>query len=252
VAPLRLRVLGRTSLEGARGSIAGGLLDQRPGRPLKLLACVPGRSATHEEIAEALWPDGGDAASHPVRPIVRRLREGLAELAPAVDPSDVVTTSRAAYGLDTGRVWIDADAFALTIRAAAAAQLDHGGPRVEALFRRAMRLYRGDLMSEEGSADWAVRERERLRTLAEQGLRALVELCLLRGDAAGAGGYQEWLAALLPFDSDVQRRHLELLVGRGRRTEAMQRYVAFRDRLAQWFAAEPEFTPADLLADGLG
>jgi DNA-binding SARP family transcriptional activator len=44
-----------------------------------------------------------------------------------------------------------------------------------------------------------------------------------------------------PYDSDAQRRHIELSLRRGRRTEAVRRYTLFRRRLARDFGQEPDF-----------
>jgi DNA-binding SARP family transcriptional activator len=247
---LRLRIftLGRTCVEGPDGSVAGGWLNQRPGRLLKYLVCASGRTATHDQIAEALWPQTGSAGPGMVRHVVHRLRERLAEIGPWVD-GDVIVTLSSSYGLQPDSVWIDADALEASIRAAAAGYLGGEGAHIEQLFSHAVSLYRSDFMADEAYAEWAIWERERLRGLTEQALRALVELRLRRADLATAAAYQERLAELLPFDPDVHRRMMELLLERGRRSEAMRRYALFRAMMLREFGEEPDFSLGDLLRD---
>ena len=243
---LRIFTLGHTCLEGPDGSATGGWLTQRPGRLLKFLVCASGRTATHDQIAEALWPQTGAAGPGMVRHVVHRLRERLAEIGPWGD-GEVVMTLRSSYGLRSDGVWIDADALEASIRAAAAGYLGGEGARVEQLFSHAVSIYRSDFMADEAYAEWAIWERERLRGLTEQALRALVELRLRRADLAKAADYQERLAELLPFDPDVHQRLMELLLERGRRSEAMRRYALFRAMMLREFGEEPEFSLSDLL-----
>ena len=50
-------------------------------------------------------------------------------------------------------------------------------------------------------------------------------------------------------DNDAQRRHIELSLRRGRRTEAVRRYKLFQQRLQRNFDVEPDFTLAELVVD---
>ncbi len=52
--------------------------------------------------------------------------------------------------------------------------------------RGALELYGGDLLPEDGPADWVVERRERCRLLAVGAAQLLAELCLAAGDAAEA------------------------------------------------------------------
>jgi two-component SAPR family response regulator len=51
---------------------------------------------------------------------------------------------------------------------------------------RALDLYRGELLAEEGPADWVVRERERYRALALEAAFGLASTCAEAGDLVGA------------------------------------------------------------------
>jgi DNA-binding SARP family transcriptional activator len=124
-----------------------------------------------------------------------------------------------------------------------------GGEREAALHRLepATNLYRGDFLADEPYAEWALAERSRFEELAGRALRALIELRLAADDLEGAARHARRLADTEPYDNDAQRRHIELSLRRGRRTEAVRRYKLFEQRLLRNFDDEPDFTLAELV-----
>ena len=116
------------------------------------------------------------------------------------------------------------------------------------LVASAARLYGGDFLADEPYAEWAIAERDRLRAVAANGLRALAELRLARDDVDGAVIDLERLAELEPYDVDVHRRLIGLALRRGRRTEAVRRYNALRRRMLTTFGEELEFSLSDVAA----
>ena len=143
-------------------------------------------------------------------------------------------------------VWLDAELFETEISSGLSlfAQGDTaaGANRLE----RGVALYRGDLFTENLYAEWALEERDRLRDLAGRGLRALVEIARSAGDLDTAAPHARRLAAMEPFDMDVQREFIEICMGRGRRSEAMRRYAMLRKRVKREFGQDPDFTLGDL------
>jgi DNA-binding SARP family transcriptional activator len=109
-----------------------------------------------------------------------------------------------------------------------------------------MALYRGDFLAEEPYADWAQAERDRLRALAAEALRVLTPLHEHHGNLPAASATLERLIELEPFDVDVHRDLIELALRRGRRTEAVRRYSALRQRMLTTFGEDVSFTLADL------
>src|SRR6185436_15206302 len=105
-----------------------------------------------------------------------------------------------------------------------------------------------DFLADEPYAEWAIAERDRLRAVAANGLRALAELRLARDDVDGAVIDLERLAELEPYDVDVHRRLIGLALRRGRRTEAVRRYNALRRRMLTTFGEELEFSLSDVAA----
>jgi DNA-binding SARP family transcriptional activator len=113
---------------------------------------------------------------------------------------------------------------------------------------QARRLYRGDFLAEDADAEWARPERNRLRELAAEMLRALTDLELRHGDLGAASVHARQLSQMLPLDSDVHETFLRICLEMGRHSEAARGHEIFRHRLLRHFGREPGFTLAELTA----
>lgn len=245
---LTVKALGRIRVDSREGPLGGNWLQQRPGQILKYLICERDRVVQAEEIAEALWPHSGREALSSVRHFIHGLRDKLEPGRLPRTPSTFVVTVRGGYALNRRHVRIDADVFAEAVRNGLGAY-DRGEEDASSeLLEFAMSMYRGDLLEDELYAEWAMPERDRLRAMATDSVRALSQLALARGDHAVAAKHLERLAEFEPFDSDVHKELLRVMLAAGRRSEALRRYGTFRARLAKEFRAEPGFTLADLPA----
>ena len=245
-ARLRVFAFGRTRVESsATGSMTGLWLDQRPGQLFKYLICARDRIVTADELAQALSPTDTRASSS-VRYLVHVLRAKLEPSRRSRDESRFIESSKGGYALNRSLVWIDATEFERLAAAGLATLVAGDRESAARLLESAANLYRGDFLADEPYAVWALTERDRLQDLAAKALRALVELSLMDDQLEAAARHARRLADLEPFDNDAQRRHIEVSLRRGRRTEAVRRYKLFKQRLAKDFDAEPDFTLADL------
>ena len=242
---LRIRTLGRTQVEADGRDLGGEWLDQRPGQLLKYLICERHRLVTSDEIGDALWPHAGPMTRNSVRHQVHVLRERLEPQRVSRAVSRFIVTRRGGYMLDPEQIWLDADQFESECRDGLAL-FGQGDASAATRLERALTLYRGDLMAENLYAEWALEERDRLRELAGQGLRAMVGLARAAGDLDTAAEHARRLAAMEPFDMDVQRDFIEICLSRGRRSEAMRRYAIVRKRVKREFGQAPDFTLGDL------
>ncbi|MGO9763585.1 MAG: AfsR/SARP family transcriptional regulator [Solirubrobacteraceae bacterium] len=243
---LRIRTLGRTTVESLEGPIGGAWLDQRAGQLLKYLVAERQRAVTVDEIGESIWPGGAEyTVGTSVRYYVHALRCKLEPQRGCREPSTFIIARSGSYRLELDHVEIDADEFEAHVTAGlAAAELDPQAGAAE--LERGLAIYRGDFLADLPYAEWAMPERHRLHDLACIGLRRLADIRMELRVLDGAARALERLATLQPFDEDVHRRLIELDIMQGRRSDAVRRYDALRSRLKRTFGHDPEFTLGEL------
>jgi len=247
---LKVCTLGRTRVESAEGPIGGAWLEHRAGQLLKLLVCERDRTLTAEEIAEALWPATGRGAPATVRYVVHVLRQRIEPTRSSGDPSAFIVARNGGYAVDRARVRVDADEFEAAVEAGLSAfARGEGASAASESLEEALRLYEGDFLADEPSAEWAFLERERLRNLASRALLAAGQLALDAGDPDTAAVRVERAAELHPLDTGIQRRLIALCLRRERESEAARRYQALRARLDRELGKPVEFELAELIAE---
>jgi two-component SAPR family response regulator len=125
-----------------------GRVQKKPLFLLKLLIALGGRNISASQLEETLWPDAeGDAARLCLKTNVQRLRKLLAS-------GKALAYSNGRLTLCPRYCWVDAWAFE---RMVTQAEADSG--------KKAIQLYQGDFLKDEGEQSWAVLRRERLRRL---------------------------------------------------------------------------------------
>jgi DNA-binding SARP family transcriptional activator len=242
---LRVFTLGRSRVESGEGPLAGEWLGHRPGHVLKYLVCHRERVVPTDELIETFWPESGRKGVTNVRQAVHTLRDRLQPDRPKHGGSAFVASRSGGYELERAFVWIDADDFEGSVREGVKAHAEGDIETAEVALSRAAGLYRGDFLAEEIYAEWAFGERDRLREMAAQALRGLAEIRATQGDLEGATEQLHRLGELEPYDMDVQRDLLSMLVRRGRHAEAARRHELLRRRYRKTFGEEP---PVDLSA----
>jgi DNA-binding SARP family transcriptional activator len=245
-AQLRIYTFGGTRVESSEGPIGGRWLEQRPGQLFKYLLAERHRVVRREEIAETIWPGADRRILGSVRHFVHALRARLEPERAPREASSFILNIQGGYAIDRRHVYIDADDFEDQVRAG----LDHLAAGRVGLARerleRALELYTGDFLADEPYADWAMVQRDALRRLAADALRALAAIARRSGDLDAAGRHLERLGELEPFDIDVHREIIGLCLARGRRSEALRRYAALRVRILRTFGEEVDFALSDL------
>ena len=175
---VRIRTLGGFSIEVDGVPVALDRVKPRARALLRLLAAHGGQPVHREVITDALWPgSGGQAVARSLHVAVSSLR-GLFVAALGPDGSRLVVREGEAYRLATPPGALDVERFEqATMEARSARSGSANGTAVEA-FGRALDAYRGDLLPEDGPAEWVVERRERLRTEALEVACALAESAL--------------------------------------------------------------------------
>jgi DNA-binding SARP family transcriptional activator len=154
---------------------------------LRLLAVHAGNPVHREVLQTAFWPDA-DAETG-----ARNLHVAVSSLRSWLEPG--VGRGGSSFLLREGdayRLAIQADAevdlvqFSKALAAARVARLRGGVDAVITHFQQALDLYAGELLPEDGPAEWAIEPRERFRAGALEAAQGLAELLLKQGDPAAA------------------------------------------------------------------
>jgi DNA-binding SARP family transcriptional activator len=226
---------------GFRMEIAGRVVDLAGVRPrarsaLRLLALHAGRFVHREVLIEALWSDLAPAAATRNMQVTISSLRGLIEPVAGRGRAQLLVRSGDAYGLVLPPgAYADTAAFTDAVRrwqrmrrsGSFAAEVD--------AMRTALAAYGGDLLPEEGPADWAVEARDEFRQQATRVARELATAELSQGNVTEAVRAAEQCIALDPHDdegwqvllrayarsatpakaADARRRYAEMLAGLG-------------------------------------
>jgi DNA-binding SARP family transcriptional activator len=132
---------------------------------LRLLALHGGRPVHREVLTEAMWPEADGETG------TRNLHVAISTLRKAVGP-ELIARDGDAYRIALPpESTVDVIAFEDALAHVRAACDEGDAPAALAPFRRAVELHTGDLLPEDGPADWVVGRREQYRaTLAEAAL----------------------------------------------------------------------------------
>lgn len=185
--PVRLRVLGQFCLEVDGRMVDLGAVRPRARAALRLLALHAPRPIHREVLCEALWPEAD------LESATRNLQVAVSSLRQSLEPG----VARGAYTLlvrdgDTYRLALpdgsDADlvSFSADVTAGRLAQATGDRTAAAAAFERAIAGYGGDLLPEEGPAEWVVGDRDRARIAVADIAARLATLRLEDGDAEAA------------------------------------------------------------------
>jgi DNA-binding SARP family transcriptional activator len=149
---------------------------------LRLLAVHAGAPVHREVIQETLWPDAdATAGARSLHVALSALRKLLDEVA---DPPGgrLIARDGDAYRLAIAPDNIDLGRFDRAMSAGRAARAR--GERTAAAFSAVLDLYTGDLLPEEGPAEWVAERRDQYRARAIEAAERLAEEGLLAGDLA--------------------------------------------------------------------
>ena len=181
---LYVRTFGRFAVE-----LDGRTLSLEPIKPrarslLRLLAVHSGSAVHREVLGATLWPEADpQLASRSLQVAISALR-GLFVEALGPDAGGLVRRDGEAYVLAVSPADVDIGQFDEAIVAGRNARANGGS--ANGSFRSALALHAGELLPEEGPADWVVELREHYRGLAVEAARAVAEEAILEGDLDGA------------------------------------------------------------------
>lgn len=224
---LRLRLLGGCEFLRPDGPVH--LETAKTGALLVYLAMQPGPQQRHR-LTGLLW---GELPEPNARRNLRRALWNLRRQLTTPDAAPLILTTRQTVEFNRqSDYWLDAEAFE---------KLVEGGTDL----REAVKLYRGEFLDgfyvrgAPAFEEWALMERERLRTLASLALQRLVAQCTARGEYKAGILYARRLLALDPWQEEAHRALMRLLALTGQRSAALAQYEECRRLLAQELGLEP-------------
>ena len=182
-AGLEVRAFGGFVVESGGRPIALDRVKPRARAVLRFLAVRPGVAIHREVIQEALWPDvDAPTGARSLHVAVSALR-GLFTEATGGDSTRLIAREGDAYRLAVEPERVDVGRFEGHMARARAARNGSGkaGPGT-ADFAAALDLYRGDLLPQDGPAEWAVERREHFRREAVEAATVVAEDALATGD----------------------------------------------------------------------
>ncbi|HWQ15583.1 MAG TPA: AAA family ATPase [Roseiflexaceae bacterium] len=252
---LRISMLGPLVVERDGQALAeSGWRSRQERRLLTILLARRGRHTAAERLIEWLWPGAEPAtALVTLRSAVSSLRRTLEPATPARASSRYILTRHGGYAWNNASgAWLDVDEFlALTGPVQSERRVANGerlaaSPRSPVIghpslanLERALALYRGDYLEEEGDAPWALAERERLRERYALAVQALVDERDRQGDHAGAIVLAQRGLGHVPLYEPLWRALMRSQIRAGDAAGALQSYERYRQALDHELGAMP-------------
>src|SRR5206468_3198153 len=109
-----------------------------------------------------------------------------------------------------------------------------------ALYRRALELYRGELLPDDLYEEWASSSRERLRAEFVAMAMELAELLEARAELDEAVAVLGRVLEADPIDEDAHRALMRIHALAGRRHEALRQFDELRDALRRDLDVDPD------------
>ncbi|MBB3326170.1 BTAD domain-containing putative transcriptional regulator [Microlunatus antarcticus] len=197
------------------------------------LAVDAGRRVSHDELVDAVWPDGPPAEpTNALQSLVSRLRRALGDAAPVVQEPSGYRLVLAASDVDTDRLRT------AVVRGDAAQAAGELGPAARA-YAEALALGRGEPLVDAGPAAYAAAHVARWDALRLAAARGRAACALASGDPAAVVDDLVELVAAHPLDERLRLLLMRALAATGRSAEALAAYEDARRVLAEELGTDP-------------
>ncbi|MDF8263857.1 AfsR/SARP family transcriptional regulator [Luteipulveratus flavus] len=204
---------------------------------LARLVLADGRVVPADALVDALWDDPPPTARQQLYNAVAQLRRALA------DASDALVRRGPGYALSLHGHRVDLHDFRSAVATARA-----GGRGAERHLRDGLALWRGRPL--EGVPDHLAEPIRRPLEQEQTDARELLcRLTLESGNPEDALAQAGELVGACPFQESAHELRLRALAATGRRTQALQEYLAFRNRLVDELGVDPGAALQALHAD---
>ena len=199
---------------------------------LALLALRPGQPVSADRLIDVLWGDG--QAANPAN----ALQAQIGQLRRTLGPAAIVTTE-AGYALDAGPEDVDVVRFE-QLAARGRRLLEEGETALASTtLSQALRLRRGEPLSDFTYAGFFDAERTRLDELILVAIETRAEADLALGRHGELAGELEALCRAHPLRERLWELLMLALYRAGRQAEALRAYTEARDRLVDELGIDP-------------
>ncbi len=212
--PLRILTLGGFQVFRGGIPVPAQAWQRRKTRQLLLYLALRRAPVARDELLDALWPDlSPDSAAMALNTTFSELRRilepqlGRGAASHYLERDDETLALRITQG-----VWCDVWAFEQAVQGGVAA------------IPQALTLYRGDFLPEDPYLEWALHERERLRSLYLNTLMTWLDEQLAAQAWSEALLLTQHILAREPWLEEVWRVRMRCLNALGRRSEALHAY----------------------------
>lgn len=234
IAPVDIRCFGEYRI-----SVGGSRLDLKVIKPrarqlLRMLSIHFPRPVHLEVIGAALWPESDrEVVRRNLQVAVHAVRRLLAS-GPLTSGGALLARDGESYCLDLpdGSV-VDLREFEKSLAEGRQARADKDYRRAAQAYQRALDLHSGDLLSEDGPAEWVVMERERCRAQAVEAAQSLADACRESGDLDACVRACERGLRLDRFRDNLWRRLISAHQRAGNRAAEMKAQLTYSAILAE-------------------
>ena len=211
----------------------GHKAQRRPLELLKSLVALGGQRVEIAALAASIWPDlDGDAALIAFHSALYRLRKLLAR-------DDALELREGKLSLNPRRCWVDAWAFERLV-AFVDASAEPAADSARGAAERAMQLYRGRFLENDGDPAWALAARDRLHSKYLRCAHSLGTALERVGQWEEAALlYRRALEGLDGLAEGFYRRLMVCCQELGRHVEALDTYRRCREMLAVLLDTKP-------------
>jgi DNA-binding SARP family transcriptional activator len=185
--PLSVRCFGGFAIAVRGRPVDLTTVKPRARAVLRMLAVHAGNPVHREVLQAAFWPDADDETG------ARSLHVAISSLRQSLEPgvtrggSTLLVRLGDAYQLSVPPdAEVDHLQFNREVAAGRVARIRGELQSAVDHFKQALDLYTGELLPEDGPAEWALEPRERIKSELLEAVQALAEILLQRGDPAGA------------------------------------------------------------------
>ena len=208
---------------------------------LRMLALHAGRPVHREQLADALWGELDETAG------MHNLQVAISSLRGSLEPDVPARSSRLLIRDGDAYVLVlredsehDLQAFDAALRAAARAQLSHAEHAAVTALQRAVDLYIGDVLPEDGPAEWVTEIRDWYRMRAADAAATLAEIEVGRGNPGAAAIAASRSLHIERWRDSTWRLLIHAYEQSGDRAAAERARIRYREMLAELgVSAEP-------------